>query len=255
MFDNIENLKIISSLHRPNKHSGKIENRASHVFFIRVRGSVLYDFFGKNLTVNEGELIFLPKGSSYTYTCLSNDAIYTSINFQCDFAATPNPACYSFENFYDAEYLTYYFADMWNLGTQAEKYKCLSHFYNLLSYLSAVENSSYSEKKKFRIIEPAVNHLKENLYNSSLKTDKLHHLCGISNTYFRQIFVSNFGITPQEYITSKRLAHAKSIIDSGDFDTIAEVALSSGYNDPLYFSKAFKKMYGVSPSGLNKKEL
>lgn len=88
------------------------------------------------------------------------------------------------------------------------------------------------------------------MYDCSLNIHKLHNLCDISDTYFRQIFVSKFGTTPQKYITSRRLSHAKSIIDSGDFHTISEVAASVGFSDPLYFSKVFKKMYGVSPSDL-----
>jgi AraC-like DNA-binding protein len=55
-------------------------------------------------------------------------------------------------------------------------------------------------------------------------------------------------VTPQEYILSKRLFHARSIIAGGDFDTVAEVAFSVGFTDPLYFSKAYKKAYGISPS-------
>jgi AraC-like DNA-binding protein len=41
------------------------------------------------------------------------------------------------------------------------------------------------------------------------------------------------------------------MLESGDFDSIKEVALSAGYSDPLYFSKVFKKFYGFSPSSLN----
>lgn len=252
MFDNIENLKILSSFCKYNIAGNTIKNRASHVFFLRIQGSVVYDFGNKTLIANEGELIFLPKGSTYAYRRLSDDAMYTSINFQCDFSTPSVPRCFSLDNFYDKDFIANHFSSMWTLGTQADKYKCLSHFYNLLSYLSTIEHSDYSEKKKFKTIEPAVNYLKEHLYDCSLKTNNLHLLCGVSDTYFRQIFVSNFGITPQEYIVSKRLNHAKSIIDSRDFESISEVATSVGYNDPLYFSKAFKKMYGCSPSSVDR---
>lgn len=251
MFDNIENLKIISSLHRKNRASNKIENRTTHIFAIRIKGDIFYDFYDKTMVAHEGELVFIPKGSSYTYRALSEDAFYTSINFQADFTQSLHPACYPFENFYKSDYLANYFSDMWNLGTMAEKYKCISYFYDLISYLSSLENSSYSEKNKYQIIEPAIKYLKEHIYDCSLKIDTLHHMCGISNTYFRQVFISRFAVTPQEYIVSKRLSHAKSIFDSGDFDTVKEVALSVGYNDPLYFSKAFKKMYGKSPAKMD----
>ena len=42
-----------------------------------------------------------------------------------------------------------------------------------------------------------------------------------------------------------------SILESGDYDSIAEVSELVGYSDPLYFSKAFKKIYGFSPSNIN----
>ena len=61
-----------------------------------------------------------------------------------------------------------------------------------------------------------------------------------------------FKTSPKEYITSRRVSHAKSIIDSGEFSTVKELALSVGYKDALYFGKVFKKAYGVSPSNLNK---
>ncbi len=255
MFDNIENLKIISSFHRQSRSYNKIENRATNSFIIRASGSVLYDFSGKKILVNPGEMVFLPKGVCYEYTTTSDTAsTYTSINFQGDFA-TSHPASYSLGDFHDADYIINHFPDQWSFGSSAEKYKCVSLFYNLLSYVSAIENLSYAEKRKFGIIEPAVEYLKKHIYDRSLKIDKLHRLCGISNTYFRQIFVSRFNMTPQNYIISKRISHAKHTIECGDFDTISEVALSAGFNDPLYFSKLFKQIYGMAPSEINKSNL
>lgn len=252
MFNNIENLKIVSSFHRESKTHDKIENRKTHTFIISSAGPVIYDFDDKIISLNQGEMIFLPKGISYKCKTLSDKPIiYTSINFLGDLI-NPEPFWYSLENFYEADYISNHFSDLWNLGTPAEKYKCISLFYSLLSHISAIENSSYPQKRKFGIIEPAVSYLKEHIYDCSLKTDHLHRLCGISNTYFRQIFIARFGTTPQKYIISTRLSHAKSIVDSGDFNTIGEVALSVGFNDPLYFGKVFKKVYGISPSAINK---
>ena len=81
--------------------------------------------------------------------------------------------------------------------------------------------------------------------------DTLHTLCGISDTYFRKIFIARFGTSPQKYIVNKRISQAKSMLEAGDFDTISEISASVGYNDPLHFSRAFKKKYGVAPSKLN----
>lgn len=252
MFDNIENLKIVSSISKNNKPFNNIENRKTHSFFIRLSGSILYNFNDKSILSKQGDITFIPKGSTYTSKTLLEDTSYTSINFEGNFDSPLQPVLYSLDNFYDAEYIGKYFSDMWNFGNPSEKHKCLSLFYNLLSYLSSLENADYGEKKKFRKITPAEKYLKEHIYDCNLKTDILHQLCGISGTYFRQIFVSKFGIKPQDYIIQKRLSHARVILESGDFDSISEVSLSVGYSDPLYFGKAFKKMYGISPSEINK---
>ena len=251
MLENMENLKIISSLRQHSKKTSKIEARSGHGFVIRLSGSVRYDFADNSITVNEGEMIFIPQGTSYRYTTLSENSLYTSINFKADIE-NAEVKLYSMDNFYDADYISDKFSDMWKFGTYSDKYKCMSMFYGLVSYVANIEHSSYSDKHKYHIIDPAVEYLKKHIYDSTLKTDKLHNLCGISDTYFRKIFISRFRTNPQNYIISKRISHAKSIIDSGDYETIKEVAYMVGYSDPLYFGKAFKKIYGTSPSELNK---
>lgn len=248
MFEDIENLKIISILHRKNKPRGKIENRKTHSLFIRTRANVFYDFYDKEMLAEEGQLLFIPKGASYSYKALSENAAYTAIHFEADFSQKPHPACYCLDAFFEADYMANHLPDMWNFGKQAEKYQCISLLYSLLAYLSSMEHAHAYAKEKFEIIEPAVVYLKEHIYDSELKIDMLHRLCGISNTYFRQIFAQRFGTTPKNYIIAKRVGHAKAIISSGDFNTVGEVAESVGFCDPLYFSKVFRKHYGASPS-------
>lgn len=252
MFDNIENLKVTSAISGESRNKRRIENRPSHSFIFRVHGSIIYDFGYRCYPVKEGEMIFLPKGSSYDYTTKAQEkSEYMIINFEGDFESA-DPAVYPLENFHNADYIISHFVDLWKLGSQADRYECISLFYSLLSYVSFLENSNSENSKKYSLIEPAVEYLKDHIYDCSLKSSLLHRLCGISDTYFRKIFVSRFRTTVQKYIISKRISHAKSLIDNGDFDSISEVAMSVGYSDPLYFSKVFKKFYGVSPSSINR---
>lgn len=248
MFDNLEDITIVSIIQNTNKPYVKIENRKTYTFFFRTRGSVCYEFADQKIIGKQGNVVFMPKGSTYTVTALTESPAYTSINFECNFPGEAKPKCYSLERFYDSEFAQNILPDQWNFGNQAEKYQCISFFYSLLAHLSKIENATNFDNARFHIIEPAVIHLKKHLHDPELKIAKLHRLCGISSTYFRQIFHSRFGLSPQEYVTSKRMAHAKSILLSGDFDTIGEVAFSLGYSDSLYFSKVFKKAFGISPS-------
>ena len=53
--------------------------------------------------------------------------------------------------------------------------------------------------------------------------------------------------SPKEYIQNKRLLLAKQLLERSE-EPIGVIAYESGYSDPKYFSTAFKKKYGVSPS-------
>ena len=53
--------------------------------------------------------------------------------------------------------------------------------------------------------------------------------------------------TPKEILIEFRLYKSKEQLKNKKL-SIAEVALSVGFNDPLYFSKRFKSFFGYSPS-------
>lgn len=254
MFENVKNLEITSAIHKVSSRSGKMDVRSRHGFSIRVSGASEYTFGDKKFLVQAGEMMYLPKGSSYTSRVISeSDSICTIINMQGDFGMV-EPARYSLENFHHIDPFLTNFADLWNFGNASEKHECTSLVYHLLSYICSYEKLKYPDKKKFKVIEPAVEYLKKHIYDTSLKIDKLYQLCGISHTYFSKIFLLEFGVRPKEYITERRMAHAKVIIDSGEMDSVKQLALSVGYTDPLYFSKVFKNHFGISPTVMNNME-
>lgn len=248
MFKDIENLKIESIHKGTSKIYGVVSSRKTSAFILRTSGSMHYDFYDYAIDVPCGSIIFLPEGSNYEYKA-KDDILcgYVYINLSGDFSDVA-PFSYSLERFQEIDEIINNMADLWKFGGQAEHYRCYSLLYSLLAYMETLENQAYTDKNKLNIISPALSYLKEHIYDCDLKTDILPKLCGISGTYFRKIFQANYTVSPQKYILGKRLSHAKSVIDSGNFDTVSEVAASVGYNDPLYFSRAFKKKYGMSPS-------
>ena len=66
--------------------------------------------------------------------------------------------------------------------------------------------------------------------------------------YLKKMFKRETGLTPLQYLTNKRLENAASTL-SAYFGkgNISETAQMCGFSDPLYFSRLFKKRYGVSP--------
>lgn len=66
--------------------------------------------------------------------------------------------------------------------------------------------------------------------------------------YLKKLFKKETGMTPLQYLTKKRLENAASTLASmyGKAN-VSETAMMCGFSDPLYFSRLFKKQYGVSP--------
>jgi len=247
VFKDIENLKI-KNIHKGISKGAPVTCRKNNSFILRTAGCSRYVFSDYYFDVNQGEIVFMPKGASYIFETLGvTPCEYISISFEADLL-NPAPSKYTFEGFQDAEEFMTNLPDLWKFGGQAEHYKCYSIFYSLLTYIEKLENMEYTDKKKLVIIEPAISYLKKHIFDFDLNIETLSNLCGISSAYFRKIFQSGYGTSPQKYILSKRLSHAKALIDSGDFDKISEIAASAGYSDALYFSRAFKKKYGYSPS-------
>ena len=247
MFRNIENLKITNVYKGVTQRGASVSCRKSNSFILRVSGKVRYNFSEYSIVVSQGEIIFLPIGSSYFYETLEENCEYISVSFDGDITDAA-PSAYPFESFWDSSEFINNMYDLWKFGGQSEHYRCYSVFYNLLSYLQFLENQTYMDKNKLNLISPAISYLRNHIYDCSLKVETLCQLCGISGAYFRKLFQSKYGVSPQKYILTKRLSHAKSIIDNGDYRSFTEVAANVGYSDSLYFSRAFKKKYGVSPS-------
>ena len=60
------------------------------------------------------------------------------------------------------------------------------------------------------------------------------------------------GVGYAEYLRSLRIRYAISLFDRG-IESVKNVALLSGFADPLYFSTVFKKSVGTSPKEYVKK--
>ena len=61
------------------------------------------------------------------------------------------------------------------------------------------------------------------------------------------------GETINHLITQKRLQQAKILLKNSD-KSISEIAEAVGFNDYNYFSRIFKKYYGISPRDYRKQK-
>ena len=98
----------------------------------------------------------------------------------------------------------------------------------------------------------AVEYIHDHFTEDGLTVDFLAKMCGMSDTYFRKLFVKNFSLTPIDYIKSLKVNYARDLLLSGYY-TVGEVSDKCGFNTINYFSSFMKKETGLTPSDLLKK--
>ena len=99
-------------------------------------------------------------------------------------------------------------------------------------------------------IEAAVAYFNEN-YNTKVSVDDYAESLHISTNWFIRNFKQYMKISPAQYILSLRMVNAQSLLENTEYN-IGEIAEIVGYDNPLYFSRVFKKEYGVSPAQYRK---
>lgn len=73
----------------------------------------------------------------------------------------------------------------------------------------------------------------------------------LSKEYTSKVFKKEMNMTVTDYIISKKLSLAKAMLISGDMG-VGDIAEKLGYQDYNYFSRVFKKHYGLSPLQIKK---
>ena len=88
-------------------------------------------------------------------------------------------------------------------------------------------------------------------YNEDINIEEYALSRNMSVSYFLKKFKEVTTKSPMQYILGIRISNAVSLLESTDYN-VTEISTIIGYDNPLYFSRIFKKQKGVSPSDYRK---
>ncbi|WP_316785244.1 two-component regulator propeller domain-containing protein [Pedobacter frigiditerrae] len=94
--------------------------------------------------------------------------------------------------------------------------------------------------------------IEENMEDSEFNVSSLVENIGMSQTVLYKKIKALTGLSILDFTKSQRLKRAAQLLAEQNL-SIAEVAYTVGFNDRKYFSKEFRKQFGVAPSEYNKK--
>ena len=88
-------------------------------------------------------------------------------------------------------------------------------------------------------------------YNEDISIDEYARSHNMSISWFIRTFKQYTGFTPMQYILSQRIYNAEILFHNSHYN-VTEISQIVGYDNPLYFSRIFKKARGLSPSEYRK---
>jgi len=95
-------------------------------------------------------------------------------------------------------------------------------------------------------IAATIEHLRANV-STRISLADLAGMAGLSVSHYSALFRRSTGYGALEYQTRLRMGTARELLDTTD-RPIASVATQVGFSDPLYFSRQFHRIHGMSPT-------
>lgn len=239
----ITNVLSVSTRYNPEGAGNHRVNRQMWAIIIKYEGETVYTSNGNKYVSNATHATLLPKGCSYDWIC-TKAGHYSAIEFE-----SPQTS---------EEIVTFRLSNPEKLLGAIKKLElkktlkkeffrleCIKEAYYILLELLKENDAKYKPQSKLRKITPALEYIAQN-YSNEVGNDFLASLCGISTVYFRKLFAEITGKSPIAYIQDLKAEKAKEMLKS-DYGSIGDIAYELGYKSIYDFSRAFKKVVGVSP--------
>lgn len=249
-------LQEVGSLTAIKPHISKREKLQSYLCFVVETGEGALDYEGKRYVLKAGDAAFIDCRKPYSH---STDQNLWSLRW-CHFYGISMPSVYDkyrerggspafrlaapakfidlLTELYDTALSSDYIRDM----RINEK---LSTLLTLLMEQSWHPEESMLSRKRLEL-DKIKQYLDEHL-TEKISLDALADRFFINKYYLTRIFKEAYGLTISHYVLSKRITRAKQLIRFSDM-TMDEIADAIGMSDANYFSRAFRKVEGISPS-------
>lgn len=123
--------------------------------------------------------------------------------------------------------------------------------YFLTIYNNCVFSLTQKNEPNYKIyFDYAINYVNSNLH-TAISIDSLCKKIGVSQPYLYNIFKSEIGVSPKQYVTKRKTELAEKLLTDTNL-SISQIALQVGFSDVLDFSKFFKKETHLSPTDFRK---
>lgn len=100
------------------------------------------------------------------------------------------------------------------------------------------------------VVSAAKIYIDDHYMEEALSLEEIARQVCVTPYYLSRLFHAEMGMTFTDYLTKTRLDKAVAMLQEGI--SVKEICFQIGYNDPNYFSRLFRKIYGVPPTEFRK---
>ncbi len=224
---------------------------SSYRMILPFKGECIYKVGGKEYHVAPGSLFFAFPKTSFELLGTSNFTyLYISFNGASvqklleSFGITPSNCVFS-----GFEQLTeFWMNSIRRVNPSNANALTESVFLYTLSFIGSNDNHP-EEVERF---DGIIKYIEQNYTDPTLSIKKLADMYFYSEKYLSSLFKKNTGTKFTDYINTRRIKRAVILMEEKRH-SISQVATRCGFSDPLYFSKVFKKIMGITPSEYSKR--
>lgn len=211
----------------------------------------------KYTTIHEGQIFILNPGEPHSCE--------TQANSGHDYLVISIPQTFFQSNYYQTEttwsiphfkkniiqdhllcqnIYNWYFSITHTIQLEKKKSLLISLLMNLIvQYSEKNSNATLYEDNYFRILE-VIEYIKDH-YDEKISISKLAHIANLSPFYFCKVFHKIIGLSPNSFQIQTRIKKACNLILKGE--SLADIAIHTGFNDQSHFYRFFKRNLGLTP--------
>lgn len=247
-FENTDfTVKIIDVLEFKQEKKISCENSARPFYALsfRKKARTVLSHNGRTFETCDLSIALVPAGIKYTRIAEHEEMtvihfeLFTDKIDEIKVFYPENPQ--SYENYF-CEILR-----IWQNKESGCRLKCSEYLMHLIYmiYREECKNSALT------LSEKAAQIIGKECSSRDFSIDCLAPRLKVSGTYLRKEFKKKYSMPPKEYLTSKRMELAASLLETNYF-SVKETAMRCGFENEKYFSTVFKKYFHLSPSCFKK---